>query len=386
MSEIQANSIGKYSGNNISLSDPLKFKSYTTTQRDALSSVAGDVIFNTTTNKLELFSNGAWGEMGGVDAFSLEYLLVAGGGGGASGRNNAGGGFNGGGGGAGGLLSNVSGDNTGGGVTAQPAFYAVKSIAYRVRVGAGGAKGNGAYATSPSNEQSGTPGTRSMFHEFKARGGGGGAGRNYRYGSGTTDADLSYGTVGGSGGGIHNGGSNNSEEQQGFDGGAGNASNYNAGGGGGAGAVGATFASGGTGGTGILSNIITSTEATAESVGEVSGGYAYFSGGGGAGGNSTLQNPPGGLGGGGQGSKTYSDDATAGTANTGGGGGGGASRGDGSGWDAELGGSGVVILRYPSDITCTVGAGLTQSSNSPLTQGTKKVTVLTAGAGTVTFS
>tara|TARA_R100000231_G_scaffold28691_2_gene25490 strand:- start:2426 stop:3442 length:1017 start_codon:yes stop_codon:yes gene_type:complete len=338
MSEIQANSIGKYSGNNISLSDPLKFKSYTTTQRDALSSVAGDVIFNTTTNKLELFSGGAWGEMGGVDAFSLEYLLVAGGGGGASGRNNAGGGFNGGGGGAGGLLSNVSGDNTGGGVTAQPAFYAVKSVAYRVRVGAGGAKGNGAYATSPSNEQSGTPGTRSMFHEFKARGGGGGAGRNYNYGSGTTDRNLSYGTTGGSGG------------------------------------------------TGILSNIITSTEATAESVGEVSGGYAYFSGGGGAGGNSTLQNPPGGLGGGGQGSKTYSDDATAGTANTGGGGGGGASRSDGSGWDAELGGSGVVILRYPSDITCTVGAGLTQSSNSPLTQGTKKVTVLTAGAGTVTFS
>ena len=70
----------------------------------------------------------------------------------------------------------------------------------------------------------------------------------------------------------------------------------------------------------------------------------------------------------------------------GGGGGGGASRSDGNGWDAELGGSGVVILRYPSDFTCTVGAGLTQSSNSPLTQGTKKVTVLTAGSGTVTFS
>ena len=386
MSEIQANSIGKYSGNNVSLSDPLKFKSYTTTQRDALSSVAGDVIYNTTTQKLELFTNGAWSQMGGIDAFSLEYLLVAGGGGGASGRNNAGGGFNGGGGGAGGLLSNVSGDNTGGGVSAQPAFYAVTGLAYRVRVGAGGAKGNGAYATSPSNEQSGTPGTRSQFHEFKARGGGGGAGRNYSYGSGTTDRNLSYGTTGGSGGGIHNSGSNNSEEQQGFDGGAGNASNYNAGGGGGAGAVGATFASGGAGGNGATTSIITTSEATAESVGQVSGGYVYFSGGGGAGGNSYAQNPAGGLGGGGQGSKTYSDDAVAGTANTGGGGGGGASRSDGSGWDAELGGSGVVILRYPSDFTCTVGAGLTQSSNSPLTQGTKKVTVLTAGTGTVTFS
>ena len=142
MSEIQANSIGKYSGNNISLSDPLKFKSYTTTQRDALSSVAGDVIFNTTTNKLELFSDGAWSQMGGVDAFSLEYLLVAGGGGGASGFNNVGGTHNGGGGGAGGLLSNVSGDNTGGGVSAQPSYFASKSVAYRVRVGAGGAYGN----------------------------------------------------------------------------------------------------------------------------------------------------------------------------------------------------------------------------------------------------
>ncbi|WP_290939614.1 glycine-rich domain-containing protein [Hyphomonas sp.] len=386
MSEIQANSIGKYSGNNVSLSDPLKFKSYTTTQRDALSSVAGDVIYNTTTQKLELFTNGAWTQMGGIDAFSLEYLLVAGGGGGGSGRNSQSGGSNAGGGGAGGLLSNVSGDNTGGGVSAQPAFYAVTGQAYRVRVGAGGLKGEGAYAQQPSNERSGRPGTRSQFHEFKARGGGAGAGRNFSYSSGTDDRSLSYGTTGGSGGGGHTGTANNSEEQQGYDGGAGNNSNYNAGGGGGAGAVGGTWASGAVAGTGITSSILTTTEATAESVGVVSSGYVYFAGGGGGGGNTNNGAPAGGLGGGGRGSSTNADNGVDGTANTGGGGGGGASRTDGYGWDGSNGGSGVVILRYPSDFTCTVGAGLTQSTNSPLTQGTKKVTILTAGLGTVTFS
>lgn len=386
MSQIQTNSISNYSGNNVQIDAPLNVKSYTTTQRNALSSVSGDMIYNTTTNKLEVFANGSWAEMGGIDAFSLEYLLVAGGGGGASGRNNSGSNVNGGGGGAGGLLTNVTGNNTGGGVTAQPPYYAITGQAYRVRVGAGGAKGNGAYATTPSNEQSGTPGTRSMFHEFKARGGGGGAGRNYSYSSGTTDRSLSYGTTGGSGGGIHNGGSNNSEEQQGYDGGAGNNSNYNAGGGGGAGAAGSPYTGGGAGGIGITNNIISTSDATAESVGVVDSGYVYFAGGGGAGGNSYNGTPAGGLGGGGRGSSTNADNAVAGTANTGGGGGGGASRSDGNGWDAELGGSGVVILRYPNTITCSVGAGLTQSSNSPLTSGSNTITVLTAGSGNVTFS
>ena len=386
MSEIQANSIGNYSGNNVSLDNALKFKSYTTTQRNALSSVAGDVIYNTTTQKLELYTNGAWAELGGVDAFSLEYLLVADGGGGASGRNNQSGGSNSGGGGAGGLLSNVSGDNTGGGVTAQPAFYGVTGIAYRVRVGAGGLKGEGAYGTTPSNERSGKPGTRSQFHEFKARGGGAGSGRNFSYGSGTEDRNLSDGNFGGSGGGGLVGVANTAEEQQGYDGGAGNNSNYNAGGGGGAGAVGQAYASGGVGGAGITTTIITTTEASAESVGVVDSGYVYFAGGGGAGGNPSNGTPAGGIGGGGRGSSTNADNGVDGTANTGGGGGGGAARTDGNGWDGSNGGSGVVILRYPSDITCTVGAGLTKTSNSPLTQGTKKVTILTAGIGTVTFS
>ena len=46
----------------------------------------------------------------------------------------------------------------------------------------------------------------------------------------------------------------------------------------------------------------------------------------------------------------------------------------------------MVILRYPSFYTITVGAGITQSSGSPFTDGTHKVSVFTAGSGTISFS
>ena len=48
MSTLETNSIGKYNGNNVSIDDALRFKNYTTTQRDALTSVAGDTIYNST--------------------------------------------------------------------------------------------------------------------------------------------------------------------------------------------------------------------------------------------------------------------------------------------------------------------------------------------------
>jgi hypothetical protein len=44
------------------------------------------------------------------------------------------------------------------------------------------------------------------------------------------------------------------------------------------------------------------------------------------------------------------------------------------------GGSGVVILRYPSSFTITIGAGLTGST---ATLGVNRVTTFTAGTGTV---
>jgi hypothetical protein len=66
-------------------------------------------------------------------------------------------------------------------------------------------------------------------------------------------------------------------------------------------------------------------------------------------------------------------------ANTGGGGG-------GSAFNAATGangGSGVVIIRYPSANTVTVGAGLTATTS---TVGANKVTIFTAGTGTISFS
>ena len=47
------------------------------------------------------------------------------------------------------------------------------------------------------------------------------------------------------------------------------------------------------------------------------------------------------------------------------------------------GGSGVVILRYPSTYTITIGAGLTGSTT---TVSTDKVTTITAGSGNVSWA
>jgi hypothetical protein len=47
------------------------------------------------------------------------------------------------------------------------------------------------------------------------------------------------------------------------------------------------------------------------------------------------------------------------------------------------GGSGVVLLRYPSNYTITIGAGLTGST---ATVGTNKVTTITAGTGNVSWA
>jgi hypothetical protein len=66
-----------------------------------------------------------------------------------------------------------------------------------------------------------------------------------------------------------------------------------------------------------------------------------------------------------------------GTVNTGSGGGGGRFGTGG------LGASGVVVLRYPATTTITLGAGLTGSTS---TVGGDKVTTITAGTGTVSFT
>jgi hypothetical protein len=90
---------------------------------------------------------------------------------------------------------------------------------------------------------------------------------------------------------------------------------------------------------GAISTVITSTQATTYSVGQVVSTNVYFAGGGGGWGRSSLET--GGGGGGGNGG--YSTVPTAGTTNTGGGGGGGRSSDSGG-----SGGSGVGILSIPT--------------------------------------
>ena len=63
MSTLETNSIGKYNGNNVSIDDALKLKSYNTTQRDALTSVAGDMIYNTTDSKVQFYNGSSWNDL-----------------------------------------------------------------------------------------------------------------------------------------------------------------------------------------------------------------------------------------------------------------------------------------------------------------------------------
>jgi len=150
------------------------------------------------------------------------------------------------------------------------------------------------------------------------------------------------------------------------------------GGGGGAGGVGSNYPSG-DGGIGAISTIITTTEATANSIGEVSGSDVYFAGGGGGALRGFVPQNLGGLGGGGDGYRYNPPgviNGSNGAANTGG--------GSGSGPPSPAnGGSGVVIVsqdaRYRPPV---VGAGLTYVVN---TVGTNLVIQFTAGSGTISW-
>ena len=120
MSTLNTNSIGKYSGNNISIDDPLRFKTYTTTQRDALSgSAAGDTIYNSTTETLEYYNGTAWVKLYDP-TLEIQYLVVGGGSGASSG---------------------VGGGSGGGGVNAGTTTSLALDTSYTVTVGAGGAAG-----------------------------------------------------------------------------------------------------------------------------------------------------------------------------------------------------------------------------------------------------
>tara|TARA_R100000329_G_scaffold123374_1_gene101906 strand:+ start:401 stop:592 length:192 start_codon:yes stop_codon:yes gene_type:complete len=63
MPSLKVNTISKASGNNISMDCSLNLKSYTTTDRDSLTSVAGDMIYNTTDNKVQFYNGSTWNEL-----------------------------------------------------------------------------------------------------------------------------------------------------------------------------------------------------------------------------------------------------------------------------------------------------------------------------------
>jgi len=356
MSTLETNSIGKYSGNNISVDDALNLKSYTTAQRDALTSVAGDMIYNSTTGKVEHYNGTSW--QSGVNVFELEYLIIAGGGAGGYGSSGPGVEASGGGG-AGGYLCKYASETSGGGSVTLNSFYVIPSTNYPVTIGAGGTGQTGYDFNSANN------GFPSYVGSLYAIGGGGGA-KSFpaaRQGGSGGGGGPRYNPDGGS-----NGDGGSAVYAQGSNGGnwtgtAAVAPNAG-GGGGGAGAAGSNGSSGtgGAGGAGKASSI------TGSSVTRAGGG----------GGAGTTAGGSGGTGGGGAGSDGGTP--TAGTVNTGGGGGASANSTNAS----ASGGSGVVILRYPNTFTITIGAGLTAGTET--TDGSDKYIEITAGTGTVSWA
>ena len=297
---------------------------------------------------------------------SVKFLVVGGGGGGGS--------YNAGGGGAGGVrtsFSNATNPISGGGCTPENVvtYSAVNGTTEYAVVGAGGAV---AYGTTvgPQNGVNSSLSFMVASVTVISLGGGGPAVR-----SGSWSA-----TSGGSGG----GGSSYSTTTgaagtscQGYAGGNGaNYTQYAGGGGGGAGGVGANNTSR-TGGPGIICNILNATNAATAGVGEVIGTDVWYGGGGAASGNDPYNGNAGGNGGGGNSASAYyTDNATNGTDGTGGGGG-----SSSMNWNVQptygIGGSGVVIMRYPSQYTCNVTSG-TQATGSPFTEGAEKITVFKA--------
>lgn len=244
---------------------------------------------------------------------TVEYLIVAGGG--------SGGGDNGGAGGGGGVLTGTSLQLTSGtGLTFQ--------------VGKGAVRNTGGPGSSGDNNP-GTNGDNSRIGTLIAYGGGGG-------GCGDTGElnGLNGGTGGGGGSesGKGNGSGGTGTSGQGYAGGGG--LYYAGGGGGGAGEAGTSPTASnapGNGGDGVQSSIT---------------GTATYYGGGGGGGTENNQTAVsgsalGGQGGGGQGGLGSTPDD--GTDHLGGGGGGAGYQSSPAGSYPGKGGSGVVIVKFPSN-------------------------------------
>jgi hypothetical protein len=265
---------------------------------------------------------------------TVDYLVVAGGGGGGGQYSSASSGT--GGGGAGGLRTSAG--TSGGGNSAESALSLSRGVNYTVTVGAAGPQGQTSLNSSSKGGNSSISG--SGITTVSCEGGGGG--------SYDTSGSGSYnGQSGGSGGGAASGPANGGSGAvgQGYRGGNISSDRYGSNGaaGGGAGGAGSDSSGQQPGGLGVASSI------TGSSITYATGGdnFSYSSGttnrgNGGAGRIGAIGNQTG-----------------------------------------AAGGSGIVVLRYPSAETITVGAGLTSSTS---TVGQNKVTVITAGTGNVSFA
>ena len=63
MVTVKVNTISTSTTNNVAMQVPLNLKSYDTTARDALTSSAGDIIYNTTDSKVQFYNGSAWSDL-----------------------------------------------------------------------------------------------------------------------------------------------------------------------------------------------------------------------------------------------------------------------------------------------------------------------------------
>ena len=63
MATLKVNTISKSSGNNVAMQHSLNLKSYTTTERNSLTSATGDLIYNTTDSKVQFYNGSAWNDL-----------------------------------------------------------------------------------------------------------------------------------------------------------------------------------------------------------------------------------------------------------------------------------------------------------------------------------
>ena len=162
MSRLKVDNIEPRSGNNVAIDNPMNLKSYTTTEMNALTATAGDIIFNST-DGVPYFHNGtSWGELA-APPISVSYLVIAGGGGGPPSF--------GGGGGAGGYRNSYASETSGANSSTETDLILSANTSYTVTIGAGGAAVSG----GGQAEVFGTNGTNTTFGShvtgFGGRGG-----------------------------------------------------------------------------------------------------------------------------------------------------------------------------------------------------------------------